>query len=257
MKIRTRLLIGFLLVVALLIVSSVIAYSGLIRMAAAVEAVNKEATTAIKALEIQSTIADATSPVRLYAYNGNLAAGQEFAELAVIVEERIAEMETVDLEGKESDLEYLAKGWTELRGHLTAVLEISDPVNSPGTAIHLTKVEGTSSQVNRYLFRVVSASQKQLLQARQEADATVRSTLQLLIVVALLALAAGLIVGLTVSRSITHAVATLTQAAERISMGELDAVVTLKSKDELGDLAQSFERMRISLKAAMDRLQRR
>jgi len=272
MKIRTKLLTGFLLVVAFLVISSVIAYIGLTRMAAAIGAVNnaidsvdREATIAMKALEIQIAIADAAAPVRRYVHNGDRRAEAEFTERAAIVEAQIAEMRAMNLAGEdESELEYMAKQWSDQYDDLAAILEISDPVGNPIAVASLNKVEATASLLRRHSLDVVVASQDRLQQTRDEANVTsneagviVGSTLLRLIAVAFLALVAGLTVGLTVSRSINNAVQTLTRAAERISMGELDAAVTLKSKDEMGDLAQSFERMRVSLKAAMDRLQRR
>jgi HAMP domain-containing protein len=273
MKIRTKLLVGFMLVVVFLVISSAIAYIGLTRMATAIgalntaiESVNQEATAAMKALEVQIAIADAAAPVRRYVNNGDRRAEEEFTERAAIVESQIAEMRAMGLggEGEESEIEYLAKQWSDQYDDLAAILEISDPVGNPIAVSSLNKVEATASLLRRHSLDVVFASQDRLQETREEADTTskaadaiVGSTLQWLIIVAVLALAAGLIVGLTVSRSITNAVTTLTQAAERISMGELDAAVTLESKDEMGDLAQSFERMRVSLKTAMDRLQRR
>ena len=52
----------------------------------------------------------------------------------------------------------------------------------------------------------------------------------------------------------------LTAVAEKMTCGDLNAVVDkecLKSRDEIGDLARSLERMRTSLKAAMERLNRK
>lgn len=257
MKIRTKLLGGFLMVVAFLLVSSLIAYVGLTRMAAEIEAVNEEAIEALKAFEIQSAIADTLPPVRRYVYNGDLSGRETFTNLATDVEEHITELRAMDLEGKEAALEDLVERWEELRDELAAILEIADPVGSEEAAADLHTAEGIAGWVHAQSYTFVSISQQRLLRARQKAEATVRNTVLLLGGVALLALVAGLAVGLTVSRSITRAVTTLTQAAERISMGELDTAVALKSKDELGDLAQSFERMRISLKAAMERLKRK
>jgi two-component system, cell cycle sensor histidine kinase and response regulator CckA len=51
----------------------------------------------------------------------------------------------------------------------------------------------------------------------------------------------------------------LTQIADRVTMGDLETSVSgkcLTSRDEIGDLARSLERMRSSLKAAMLRLDR-
>lgn len=67
--------------------------------------------------------------------------------------------------------------------------------------------------------------------------------------------AAGL--ALLFSRSISSAIIRLTTAADTISLGEFDVPVERKSNDELGDLAEALERMRISLRSALERLRRR
>jgi CHASE3 domain sensor protein len=255
MTIRVKLLGGFMMVVMLLLVSSLIAYAGLTRMAAEIDAVNEEAAQAIKAFEIESAIDDTMAPVRRYLYNGSPSEKEAFANLVSVVEDHITEMRAMDLEGKENALEHLVERWEELHAELDAILRISNPVGNEQATEGMHRAEGIASWVHGQSYTFVSISQQRLARAREGANAAVRGTLLLLVIVAVTALCAGMAVGLMVSRSIANAMTTLIQAAEQISMGELDAEITLQSKDELGDLAQSFERMRVSLKAAMDRLQ--
>jgi len=59
------------------------------------------------------------------------------------------------------------------------------------------------------------------------------------------------------ARALVMPIMTLTDIAERMSLGELDIKVDVKSKDEIGLLAQAVERMRISLNLAMSRLRRK
>ena len=49
----------------------------------------------------------------------------------------------------------------------------------------------------------------------------------------------------------------LTQRADDISRGELEEQVEFRSDDELDDLAAALERMRISMRGALERLRRR
>ncbi|MDL1969757.1 MAG: HAMP domain-containing protein [Candidatus Desulfofervidaceae bacterium] len=49
----------------------------------------------------------------------------------------------------------------------------------------------------------------------------------------------------------------LTDVAERISLGELGAPIEITSTDEIGDLADALRRMQVSLRKAVQRLQRR
>lgn len=55
------------------------------------------------------------------------------------------------------------------------------------------------------------------------------------------------------ARPILH----LTDVAERISVGELSAPIEITSTDEIGDLADALRRMQVSLRKAIQRLQRR
>jgi len=55
-----------------------------------------------------------------------------------------------------------------------------------------------------------------------------------------------------VNRPVVQSLNALEKAAERISTGELDEPVAQMGDDEIGRLAKAFERMRLSLKAAMD-----
>jgi len=59
------------------------------------------------------------------------------------------------------------------------------------------------------------------------------------------------------ARTVVKPITTLTDIAERMSLGELDNKVNIKSKDEIGLLAMAIERMRISLNLAMGRLRRK
>jgi len=59
------------------------------------------------------------------------------------------------------------------------------------------------------------------------------------------------------ARTVVKPITTLTDIAERMSLGELDSEVSVKSKDEIGLLAMAIERMRISLNLAMGRLRRK
>ena len=59
------------------------------------------------------------------------------------------------------------------------------------------------------------------------------------------------------SRSVVRPIRYLSEVAEKISMGELDTPIQIKAKGEVGALAESIERMQTSIKAAIERLQKR
>ncbi len=59
------------------------------------------------------------------------------------------------------------------------------------------------------------------------------------------------------SRSVIRPILYLSEVADKISMGELDAPIRIKAKGEVGVLAESIERMQTSVKTAIERLQKR
>jgi methyl-accepting chemotaxis protein len=59
------------------------------------------------------------------------------------------------------------------------------------------------------------------------------------------------------ARTIVMPIKQLTVAAERMSMGDLEGQIQIKSKDEIGLLAQALNRMQTSLKMAMERMRKK
>lgn len=69
-----------------------------------------------------------------------------------------------------------------------------------------------------------------------------------------------LLITLTVSvygTRLTGRIKSLTDVADRISVGELDAEVEINSKDEIGDLGEAISRMQDSIRLSIERLRRR
>jgi len=58
-------------------------------------------------------------------------------------------------------------------------------------------------------------------------------------------------------RAMTRPIKELTKAADKISVGELDVEMKIKSKDEIGDLAEAVLRMQDSLRLSIERLRKR
>ena len=66
-----------------------------------------------------------------------------------------------------------------------------------------------------------------------------------------------ILVSILLKKMIVRPIIGLKETANRISLGELDVPVRIQSKNEIGQLAEAFERMRISLSYALKRLQDR
>jgi HAMP domain-containing protein len=80
---------------------------------------------------------------------------------------------------------------------------------------------------------------------------------QVFYLVILLVLVVLLAVIYLYSRSVIRPIRHLSEVANKISMGDLDTPILIKAKGEVGVLAESIERMQTSVKAAIERLQKR
>ena len=72
--------------------------------------------------------------------------------------------------------------------------------------------------------------------------------------------AALLLIGIIVivySNRLTGKIESLTDVADRISAGDLEMEIEMKSRDEIGELAQAIARMRDNIRLYIERLQQR
>ncbi len=90
-----------------------------------------------------------------------------------------------------------------------------------------------------------------------ERNAALAKNRMLEIGVVLAALALTIVFLFVVVRAITRPIAHLSEVADRISLGEMDATINVASHDEIGELGERFRRLQVSLKAAMDALEQR
>ncbi len=119
-------------------------------------------------------------------------------------------------------------------------------------ALAFTESDGKDAlgyvQGNRFQWAVA------IQQEKEELFAPLRQTLALGL--ALLAAAAILVAltALTASRVLVRPILEMSDAADRMSTGDLESPIVVSRTDELGVLARSLERLRISMRAAMARL---
>lgn len=128
-------------------------------------------------------------------------------------------------------------------------------------AVHLpsarTQMDGVTTAV---LLATDKLAQEQLvsLAAQQSAVRQVESsTRTFMFAAAIVAAILGALLAITITRSITGPLSHLVAVSDKISTGELDTPVPVAGKDEIGELAEAMERMRISIKALVERMRAR
>lgn len=90
-----------------------------------------------------------------------------------------------------------------------------------------------------------------------DAEKAVNDSLKPLLFILAAMVVLGCVSFILLARTISTPIKFLTDAAHRISLGELDLPIDINKGGEIGELAASLERMRFSIKSAIERLRRR
>ena len=93
-------------------------------------------------------------------------------------------------------------------------------------------------------------------QSQDEAYASLRSTINLIILGSTVALLAAIAVAVFISRSMTQPIIELTETSEKIARGSLELRANTSRSDEIGILAQAFNSMTSQLRDLIDSLER-
>ncbi len=88
-------------------------------------------------------------------------------------------------------------------------------------------------------------------------DTASKNTLIFIVIVILFFVILTLIINFLFGKVILQPINKLSEVANQISVGELNAEIDVSGEDEIGNLAKSFERMRTSIKIAFDRIKRK
>ncbi|MBU1128983.1 MAG: HAMP domain-containing protein [Candidatus Omnitrophica bacterium] len=89
----------------------------------------------------------------------------------------------------------------------------------------------------------------------KEALEPVLNTGKVIVVLAMVLIIAVIFLASFISKGIVSPIQELTRAADSISKGDTDVKITIRSKDEVGDLADSFERMLAAIKFLKEKAQ--
>lgn len=123
-----------------------------------------------------------------------------------------------------------------------------------------TSLENFSDEAYKSAYVPIKDSSNQVIgrvgvQVKQSWFNAVLNKVLLIIVLIVLVFILGAIgVAIFAAQKLTKPIIELTEASNNISLGKLDESIQIKSDDEIGQLAEALERMRISLKQALDRL---
>jgi len=165
--------------------------------------------------------------------------------------------------GESIQIDSTRQAFEEMLGSLDQYRKVRDDViklalaGRQEDATNLMMTEGgiyanaTNSQIQE-LFNLRKTNGKQLeSELIKQTDNTAVSMIVIVIVMMLVSISLGIIIARTFSKPVNKLVA----AANRIADGDLNVVIDIDSKDEIGNLADSFRKMSDNLNDAMENIQ--
>lgn len=249
-KIGRKLLLGFMVIIALMIGFSGIIYLLMGKLSDSIAEMNEYGEQQAAAGDLSYSITWLTMPGNDYIITGDRKFLEEFNNQSRHVENDFKEIEALRLSEKEkeliSDLHAYSDG---VRTAALKIFEIEDPAGNP-KAIELMKemdYKYAAPAAEKLVELVGFIKEKRAAASKNAADA--RFLMNLTIVIgSILAACISIAIAFLIARSISRPIGEISAAAQKISKGELDGDLTVKSDDEIGVLADSFRDMTQYLK---------
>lgn len=104
--------------------------------------------------------------------------------------------------------------------------------------------------------RISNYGLAEVQKGRESLARTQRNTLLAIWIISAFAVIWGIIVPIVLSKRLTSTISYLTQVSNDISKGKMEKQIHVTSRDELGDLAHSIQRMQTSIKIMLDKFKK-
>jgi signal transduction histidine kinase len=214
--------------------------------------------------ELRISFAKVLMPVNDYLIHGNAEEKDNFEtlikalkqQMAVVNKEIIKHRLLIgDERGKEKVLANVEKDILEIESIARQILSVSAPAGDPESAAMSEEMDAIADKVIDDLNTLIGQSKDDANKATQKSDATEGSIVKTTAVVGTLIVLAATIGGFLFVRGITGQIGQLLRAVQKISRGNLTARVEVRSKDEIGGLAVSFNQMAEDLEIAHTTIQ--
>jgi methyl-accepting chemotaxis protein len=255
LRIRTRLLLGFGLVLALLLVMAAFSVTQLARTQANLEATAEYGRRANLADEwLQKSQLNATRTIAVAKAAGLPEMEQHFAPLVKATSEEISTLQkqleaAITSEKGRELMTLISKQRAEYLEHRAKLQELFKAADQP--AVEALMKEKLQPATANYLKAMdeLSKYETQLADSRTaQARDDVQMAKMTMLVLVLASLAVGIGGAVVITRSVTHPIGEAVDVARVIAGNDLSHTVQSDRKDELGDLLRALGQMQTSLR---------
>ena len=245
MKVSTRLILSYMIIVALMVVTSIVAVIMLNQVAGGMQTFYEEDYLSVKnSVELQRDIHSLRAATMRAMIE--LGEGHDASSFLKAADESLASMEgNIDALGEcypdKSAVNQIDQKWSGIKPTYTEVLGyLRAGNNAVAIPTYLEKVvPSLSEMINQcdvICDKAADEADAQLATANREA-----ATARIIIVVAcLISAGVGVFLGITMSNGIVNPVSEMQQASHDLASGDLNVQITYQSQDALGVLADNM-----------------
>ena len=258
MKLRTKLLAGFLTVAA------IVAIAGFVGMTTANTIMEKADNIMLKSdviLEEKVPIADASMELSIASYAqqsalhaymlGETEALGEYNGAKTDFSTWLAEAKACKLSVEQSSLvAQIEAGFTTFNTHAANIISYADAGDTEGMWEEMEELDAGLAQYMTTIESLETSAAEEMDAAMAEADQAMviadeahASGVMFLTATIVVGVVAAIVIGLYVTRMITHPLASIGKDLERMSTGDIAKGTSIKSNDEVGVMASSLNKM--------------
>lgn len=124
---------------------------------------------------------------------------------------------------------------------------ISSNQNEQSSNILDSEAAPAAKLLDNSFRKIVDINEAQAKQSSDSVAATTKNTIMIMIIALIIAIAVSIILGIFLSSIISKPIKKLVDAANKISIGDLDVTLKIDTKDEVGILAKAFNKIIVSL----------
>ena len=250
LRTRPKLMISFGLVGLLLLMIGILSINGIDKLNERMNVIYKVNLTSLKLLgdlHGQTERMSALVAWHILAYDSATVAKwtQEIGKLDEEVDRFVTEYQPLIVAQSEREIyEHFKSSWAEYKDIRAKVMRLSANFSKDGAA-ELQRTE-LAEKLTAILGAIEGLTRENEMQAKETFDTSLdmASTLHTTnIVIVCVGLALGLFLGWLISRSVSGGLNDILNAAQAMGAGNLAARSNITTTDDIGDLAQAFNRM--------------
>jgi methyl-accepting chemotaxis protein len=258
MKISTKIALGFGILVALVLVTGIFAITSFSHSSTLFNKMDTETMPKWTAVgEMNQKVAAAYVDFMEFLLSGKLSARDNVAgiirNLENLAREHLNHITATGGEEKKAAEELLGK----IQLFSASVVDVMDMKARGLSDEDLLAAEEKTVRPTFDTMMALLASQNNIYKSelsviREDVKVSQSRGQLIIVIIAFIALVTGIVLSVFSEKRISRPIVHLTRAADDISKGDISKPVEKESTDEIGELAEAFERMRVSLKVMME-----